>query len=73
MVAVAATKTRIHRNLQEFIKSENPCYSRGFHSFAEIAGTIVLLLCAGDKSSQPSDIDKAKGYWAEYRHRAVEV
>ena len=37
--------------------------------FAEIEGVIVLLLCAGNKSSQVKDIAKAKGYWAEYCSR----
>ena len=34
--------------------------------FVEIGGAIVILLCAGDKSSQKKDIEKAKEYWAEY-------
>jgi putative addiction module killer protein len=29
----------------------------------------VLLLCAGDKSSQPRDIAKAKKLWAEWKRR----
>jgi putative addiction module killer protein len=35
--------------------------------FAEVEGFIVLLLCAGDKSSQPNDIRRAKGYWSEFQ------
>ncbi len=30
---------------------------------------VVLLLCAGDKSSQRRDIRKAKEFWADYRRR----
>ncbi len=35
--------------------------------FGEDQGNIVLLLCGGDKSSQPQDIKTAKGYWKEHR------
>jgi len=31
--------------------------------------TLVLLLCAGSKQSQASDIAKAVGYWTEYERR----
>ncbi len=29
----------------------------------------VVLLCGGDKSSQPKDIERAKGFWAEWKRR----
>ena len=35
--------------------------------FAEDAGRIVLLLCAGDKRSQTKDIERAKQYLKDYR------
>lgn len=35
--------------------------------FAEIDTVIVLLLCAGDKSTQSKDIALAKQYWYEVR------
>ena len=35
--------------------------------FGEIDNTIVLLLCAGDKSSQTRDIERAKDYWLQYK------
>ena len=41
--------------------------------FAEIAGIIVLLLCAGDKSTQEKDIARAKEYWIEYCSRIEKV
>ena len=41
--------------------------------FAEIAGIIVLLFCAGDKSTQVKDIVKAKEYWNEYCSRIEKV
>ena len=37
--------------------------------FGEVGHTIILLLCGGDKSSQPRDIERAKTYWREYKER----
>ncbi len=35
--------------------------------FGQVGLTIVLLLCGGDKSTQPEDIRKAKVYWHNHR------
>lgn len=35
--------------------------------FGEVYDTIVLLLCAGDKSSQTRDIERAKSCWLQYK------
>ena len=35
--------------------------------FGEVDNITVLLLCAGDKSSQARDINRAKTYWSEYK------
>ena len=35
--------------------------------FGQIGNTLVLLLCAGDKTSQTRDIELAKTYWIEYK------
>lgn len=35
--------------------------------FGEDGDIVVLLLCAGDKSSQSSDIERAKQYWRRYQ------
>jgi len=35
--------------------------------YAEEQKTIVVLLCAGAKRTQKSDIERARRYWAEYR------
>ena len=35
--------------------------------FGEVANTVILLLCAGDKSSQQNDIERAKTYWLDYK------
>jgi putative addiction module killer protein len=34
--------------------------------FAEDGDIIVVLLCGGDKDSQPRDIQRAQAYWQEY-------
>jgi putative addiction module killer protein len=35
--------------------------------FAEDGGTVVLLLCGGDKGSQDRDISAAQSYWQDYQ------
>ncbi len=30
---------------------------------------VFLLLCGGDKSTQPKDISKAKAYWKDHKRR----
>ena len=35
--------------------------------FGAVDNAIVLLLCGGDKSSQATDIVRAKAYWLEYK------
>lgn len=37
--------------------------------FARYGEIIVLLLCAGDKSSQTQDIELAQNYWADFKRR----
>ena len=39
--------------------------------FAEVAGSIVLLLCSGDKTSQSRDIKKAKEFLREFNSRTI--
>jgi len=38
--------------------------------FARDGATVVVLLCAGDKSTQSRDIEQAKSYWREYRRQS---
>jgi putative addiction module killer protein len=33
-------------------------------------GRVVILLCAGDKSSQPFDIKLARKYWKDWEERS---
>ena len=35
--------------------------------FGQVGTTLVILLCGGDKSSQPEDIRKAVEYWEDYK------
>jgi putative addiction module killer protein len=35
--------------------------------FGEDGGSIVILLCGGDKSTQTKDIETATKYWADYK------
>lgn len=36
--------------------------------FGKENSKIVILLCAGDKSTQSRDVKKAKKYWEEYKN-----
>jgi putative addiction module killer protein len=36
--------------------------------FGEHSDSVVVLLCGGDKDSQPRDIHQAQAYWREYTH-----
>ena len=43
-------------------------YGAGYRIyFGQIANTIIILLCAGDKSTQDKDIIQAQEYWKNYR------
>lgn len=45
-------------------------YGPGFRVyFAQLGSKLVILLCGGDKGSQPRDIKAAKEYWTDYRRR----
>jgi hypothetical protein len=46
-------------------------YGPGYRVHVGQEGTaVVLLLCGGDKSTQPQDIEAAKRYWMDYRRRS---
>lgn len=45
----------------------------GYRVYYAMAGSkIVLLLCAGDKRKQDSDIERACGYWRDWQRREKE-
>jgi putative addiction module killer protein len=37
--------------------------------FARQGTTLIILLCGGDKSSQDKDIERAKGFWTDWKLR----
>lgn len=39
--------------------------------FAEVDNVIIILLCAGDKSTQAKDIEKAKEYLQDLKERNI--
>lgn len=41
-------------------------FNQGYRVYVGIDGDQVILLLAGDKSSQDSDIKKAKEFWRDY-------
>lgn len=44
----------------------------GYRVYCEQHGQyLVILLCGGDKASQPKDIAKAKALWAEWKQRQL--
>jgi putative addiction module killer protein len=40
--------------------------------FARVGQVIVLLLCGGDKRTQERDINRAKGYFEDYKARPAQ-
>jgi putative addiction module killer protein len=40
--------------------------------FARVGQVIVLLLCGGDKRTQQRDINRAKGYFEDYKARTAQ-
>lgn len=43
-------------------------FGPGYRIYYALDGpVVVLLLVGGEKKTQPSDIEKAKEYWAEYK------
>ena len=40
--------------------------------FGQDGPMLVILLAGGTKKRQQSDVDRAKGYWADYKRRKAE-
>lgn len=41
----------------------------GYRVYFGQVGSVVVLLCGGDKSTQDQDIQKSKAYWVDYEKR----
>lgn len=41
----------------------------GYRIYYGIDQYVIVLLCAGDKSTQPADIELAKNLWSDYQER----
>jgi putative addiction module killer protein len=44
-------------------------FGPGYRIYYGVDGENVVLLCVGDKSTQAVDIQRAKGYWVDYKKR----
>jgi len=40
--------------------------------FARLGQVVVLLLCGGDKRTQQKDVNRAKGYFEDYKARSAQ-
>ena len=56
-----------YKNLGDGIYELRFFFNSGYRIyFGKEGNTIIIILCAGDKSSQSKDIEKAKQYWRNY-------
>ena len=60
---------RLGTNLYELRLDFGPGYRIYFSVFSESNSKIILILCAGDKSSQTRDIERAKKYSLDVKQR----
>lgn len=57
-----------HASVGEGVLELRIRYGPGYRVYFGQYGTeLIILLCAGDKSSQSVDIQKAKTYWKEWK------
>jgi putative addiction module killer protein len=47
-------------------------FGPGYRIYYGVDGNKIVLLCAGDKSTQAPDIKRAKRYWDDYKKREKE-
>ena len=60
------------RALGEGVMEMRIDFGPGYRLYFAIASrTVLLLLCGGDKSSQEKDIQRAKGYFQDFKTRSA--
>ena len=60
-----------HRAVGEGVVELRIDFGPGYRVYVGLHGdSTVVLLCAGDKSSQDRDIQAARGFWLDYRRNA---
>jgi putative addiction module killer protein len=47
-------------------------FGPGYRIYYGVDGNKIVLLCAGDKSTQTPDIERAKRHWDDYKKREKE-
>lgn len=63
-----------HKHLVEGVWELRMDVGAGYRVYYAIDGVkVVLLLCAGDKSTQKSDIKRAREYWQDWKNRGLET
>jgi putative addiction module killer protein len=45
-------------------------FGPGYRIYYGVSGDDIVLLCAGDKSTQGADIERAKTYWTDFKTRS---
>lgn len=57
-----------HKNIGHGVIELRINYGPGYRVYVGLHGSeLIVLLCAGDKSTQAKDIKKAISYWADYK------
>ena len=57
-----------HRNIGHGVIELRIDYGPGYRVYIGLHGSeLIVLLCAGDKSTQAKDIKRAICYWADYK------
>lgn len=57
-----------HKSIGHGVMELRINYGPGYRVYVGLHGSeLIVLLCAGDKSTQAKDIKKAIGYWADYK------